>query len=164
MFYVGVIFHNRASKSSIIKNWKICEGNGYYLVPRNRNLPYSGWRSHHAKEKTKVDPDKLVLFEAGELPAENAIRGTPLGPEKKKRKVDEIIIDMRKLIEDGKAEEAWKKYPRNYITYGERLKAMVSQKRDFFKNKGDPHMWVFGYPGTGKTAVLSFVYPNTLIS
>lgn len=159
--HIGVIFHNRASKSSIIKNWRICEGNGYYLVPRNRNLPYSGWRSHHAKIDTKVDPESLILFEAGELPTETVVRGTALGPEEKKRKIDEILIDMRKMIEDGKVEEAWKKYPRNFITYGERLKAMVSQKRDFFKNKGDPHMWVFGYPGTGKTAVLSFVYPNT---
>ena len=39
--HIAVIFHNRASKSSIINNWGIKEGNGYYMVPRNRDLPYT---------------------------------------------------------------------------------------------------------------------------
>lgn len=34
--HIAAIFHNRASKASILKNWGIIEGNGYYLVPRNR--------------------------------------------------------------------------------------------------------------------------------
>ena len=48
--HCAVIFHNRASKASIIKNWGIVEGNGYYLVPRNRELLYSGWKEHNTKE------------------------------------------------------------------------------------------------------------------
>lgn len=66
--HVGVIFHNRVSKRSILKNWNIKEGNGYYLVPRNRDLPYSGWKSHHIKEFSKVDKSKPLLFESGTLP------------------------------------------------------------------------------------------------
>lgn len=159
--HVGVVFHNRSSKSAILKNWGIIEGNGYYLVPRNRDLPYSGWRNHHIKPETKVDPQSLILYENGALPVDVRSRNVEMGPEEKKRKVDEILIDMRAMIEKGDHEEAFKKYPRNYLTYGEKLKAMVSQKRDFFKNNGDPHIWLYGYPGTGKTAVLSFIYPNT---
>ena len=66
--HVAAIFHNRASKSSILKNWGIKEGNGYYLVPRNRDLPYSGWRQHHIKTFSKVDKDKIILYENGSLP------------------------------------------------------------------------------------------------
>jgi hypothetical protein len=159
--HVGVIFNNRASKSSILKNWAIIEGNGYYLVPRNRDLPYSGWKKHHTKEESKTDKESLILFEEGELPLDMKRRNMEMGPEEKKRKVDEILIDMRSMIESGDAEGAFKKYPRNYLTYGEKIKAMVAQKRDFFKTNGDPHIWCYGYPGTGKTAILSFIYPRS---
>ena len=37
----------------------------------------------------------------------------------------------------------------------------MTQKRDFFQSNGNPHIWVYGYPGTGKTAILQYVYPNT---
>ena len=69
--HCAVIFHNRASKASILKNWGIIEGNGYYMVPRDRELPYSGWRNHHTKEFSKINPtapDGLVILEYGELP------------------------------------------------------------------------------------------------
>ena len=155
------IFHNRVSKSAILKNWSIKQGNGYYLVPRNRDLPYSGWRNHHIKAFSKIDPSKCILFEMGDLPEDQKDRkNTSASEEEKKRKVDDILIDMRGLIEGGSEEEAFRKYPRNYLIYGERLKALVVQKRDFFKTNGDPHIWLHGYPGTGKSAVLNYIYPK----
>ena len=56
--HVAAMFVNRVSKRALLKNWGIKEGNGYYLVPRNRDLPYSGWRNHHVKEFSKADPSK----------------------------------------------------------------------------------------------------------
>jgi len=158
--HVCVIFNNRATKSSILKNWKIVEGNGYYLVPRDRSLPYSGWRNHHIKEFSKVDPTKCITFEDGELPADLNQKRVLASDEEKKRKVDEILIDLRSMISDNKEEEAFRKYPRNYLQYGERIKAMVHQKRDFFKSNGDPHIWLYGFAGTGKTTILQLVYPS----
>lgn len=38
--HVAAIFNNRTSKRAILKNWNVKQGNGYYLVPRNRDLPY----------------------------------------------------------------------------------------------------------------------------
>lgn len=157
--HVCAIFCNRVSKASILKNWNIVQGNGYYLVPRNRDLPYSGWRNHHIKSFSKVDPQQLITFEMGELPKDEA-KLVKSSDEEKKRKVDEILIDMRALIEKGEAEEAFAKYPRNYLLYGERIKSMVIQKKDFFKTNGDPHIWLYGYPGSGKSAILSYVYPK----
>lgn len=159
--HVAVIFHNRASKSSILKNWGIIEGHGYYLVPRNRELPYSGWRSHHIKEFSKVDPTKCILYEKGDLPKDiKAKIATQPSELEKKRKLDEILLDMRGLLEEGKDEEAWTKYPRNYLQYGEKIKTLVHQKRDFFKTHRDPNIWLYGYAGTGKTALLAMIYPN----
>lgn len=158
--HVAAIFHNRVSKRSILTNWHIKEGNGYYLVPRNRDLPYSGWRNHHIKEFSKVDKSKHILFEMGTLPQDTQRKRVEASEEEKKRKIDEVLIDMRQLIEGGQEDEAFRKYPRNYLTYGEKLKAMFAQKKSFEKTNGDPHIWLHGYPGTGKTAILSYVYPK----
>lgn len=162
--HVALIYHNRASKRSILKNLGIKEGNGYYLVPRNRNLPYAGWKNHHTKVKSKVDASKLCLYEMGTLPDDKPSEGSTFikrSDEEKKRKVDEILIDMRGLIENGEDEAAFKKYPRTYITYGEKLKALVCQNKDKLQSTGDPHIWLYGGPGAGKTAILSYIYPNT---
>lgn len=159
--HVAAIFYNRVSKRSILTNWKVKEGNGYYLVPRNRDLPYSGWRNHHIKEFSKVDKTKCIIYENGTLPKDIDRKRPEASEEEKKRKIDEILVDMRGLIETNQEEEAFKKYPRNYLIYGEKLKAMFAQKRDFFQTNGDPHIWLHGYPGTGKTAILSYIYPNS---
>ncbi len=159
--HVAAIFNNRVSKSSILKNWEIKQGNGYYLVPRKRDLPYAGWRNHHIKEFSKVDPTQCILLELGQLPDDvAATRQVKASDEEKKRKIDEVLIDMRDLIEKGEHEQAFTKYPRNYLIYGERLRATVTQKRDFFKTNGHPHIWLHGAPGTGKTAILNYVYPQ----
>jgi GTPase SAR1 family protein len=76
-------------------------------------------------------------------------------------KTDDIIKDMRVLIEEGKAETAWEKYPRNYLMYGEKLKSMIHQhKKSFFGKHTDPHLYVYGYPGSGKTSLMKWIYPN----
>jgi len=159
--HVALIFHNRTSKSAILKNFGIDETQGYYLVPRNRQLPYEGWRKHHAKVYSKEDPTKLILFEDGELPVDVKRRAmVPPGPEEKKRKLDDILIEMKDMLNDGKDDECFAKFPRNYLTYGEKIKSMITQKRDFFKEYSDPNIWLYGFAGTGKTAVLAYVYPN----
>jgi len=162
--HVGVMFANRVSKRALLTAWNIKQGNGYYMVPRNRNLPYSGWKNHHCKEFSKVDPTKRVLYEMGSLPKDHAVQGEGFvkrSEEEKKRKIDEVLIDMRGMIEDGNDKEAFKKYPRTYLQYGEKLKALVEQKSDKLKSTGDPHLWVRGNPGCGKSALMQFVYPKT---
>jgi len=161
--HIAAIFNNRASKASILNNFGIKEGNGYYMVPRNREMPYSGWRDHHTKEFSKVNPqadDGLVIYENGELPKDTKRKAPVLRSEiEKKLKTDDIIMDMRSLIEVGKEKEAFEKYPRNFMQYGEKLKTLVSQSRKtFFGKHTDPHMWVWGFPGSGKTAIMNFVY------
>lgn len=159
--HIAAVFCNRVTKSSILKNWGIIEGNGYYLVPRNRDLPYSGWRTHHIKEFSKVDLSETVLFEKGELPEDIKKDIVKRSSEEKKRKLDEILIDMRQMYEENKTEdEIFAKFPRNTILYGARLKAMVKQKANFFGDRVDPNIWLFGFPGTGKTAVMRFLYPD----
>lgn len=161
--HVALLYLNRVSKSSILKNLCVKQGNGYYLVPRAKELPYSGWVKHHKKVETKISSDSLQLFEYGELPQDRVNVNAQIqkrSDEEKKRKLDDIIIEMRDMIEAGQDEEAFRKFPRNYLTYGEKLKARIVQKRDFFKSDGNPHVWLFGGPGEGKTALLQVIYPD----
>lgn len=158
--HVAAIFHNRVSKRAILKNWNVKEGNGYYLVPRNRDLPYSGWKNHHVKEFSKVDKSKSTLYEMGTLPEDLKRKRVEASEEEKKLSINGILIDIRKMLEENKDNEAFEKYPKTFLQYGERLKAMISQKKDYAKHNGDPHVWLYGYPGTGKTAILSYIYPD----
>lgn len=161
--HLCLVYINRVSKASILKNLSIKQGNGYYLVPRARALPYSGWVSHHKKVLTKVDETVLCLYEAGTCPLDKTSPSdqvTKRSDAEKKRKLDDIIIEMKGLIEEGRDDEAFTKFPRNYLTYGEKLKAIIFQKRDFFQTNGDPHVWLMGNPGTGKSALLQLVYPQ----
>lgn len=161
--HVCLVYNNRVTKSAILKNLSIKQGNGYYLVPRNKDLPYSGWVKHHKKTETKVSPDSLFLYEYGELPQDRpsaSAQITKRSDEEKKRKLDDIIIEMKTLIEEGNEKEAFTKFPRNYLTYGEKLKSMIHQRRDFFTTNADPHVWLNGNPGTGKSALLQVIYPK----
>lgn len=162
--HVAVIFETVHSKRSILQGWNIKTGNGYYLVPRNRNLPLAGWRAHHTKEFSKLDPSQPILLEYGTLPNDRAPNGqstfTKRSEEEKKRKIDDVLIEMRADIEAGREAEAFKKFPRTYLQYGEKIKALTLQRRDKLTSDGHPHMWVHGPAGCGKSAVLSFVYPD----
>lgn len=164
--HAAVIFHNRASKASIIKNWHIVEGNGYYMVPRDRELPYSGWRDHHIKEFSKINPtapDGLIIYEYGELPKDTNKRKAPVlrSESEKKLKLDDCIKHMRELIEAGQEKEAFNIYPRSFITYGEKIKALISQKKTQCEGKHlGPHIYLFGYPGSGKTSLMQFIFPG----
>lgn len=167
--HIAAIYHNNITKSAIVKNWNILEGHGYYLVPRNRDLPYKGWREHHTKAFSKVDPnpEKHVLYEAGELPRDEGQGVKRKGDcvtrseKEKKLKTDEVIIEIRKLLEAGKKEEAFEQYPLNYLRYGEKISSLIEQKRQsYFGTIADPHLYVHGFPGTGKTSLLQFLYPR----
>lgn len=149
--HVAVVFESVHSKLSILVGWKIKQGNGYYLVPRNKNLPLSGWRAHHIKEFSKVDKTKPILLEFGTLPQDRAPNGqatfTARSTEEKKRKIDDVLIEMRGMIESGDDNGAFKKFPRTYLQYGEKIKALTLQKRDKLTSDGHPHMWYVVQPG-----------------
>ena len=161
--HVCLQYNNRVTKSSILKNLCIKQGNGYYLVPRKRDLPYTGWIEHHSKTQTKIDPTQLVLYEYGTRPVDKVVSEAQVvkrSDEEKKRKLDEIIMEMKTLIEEGKEDESFRKFPRNHLTYGEKIKSMIMQKRDFFQTQANPHIWLWGNPGSGKSAILQVVYPE----
>lgn len=57
---------NKSQALSLLRPIRI--GVKEYATPRNRAWPYYGWRIHHTKLETKVDPDVRILYEYGTLP------------------------------------------------------------------------------------------------
>ena len=45
--------------------------------------------------------------------------------------------------------------------WGEKIKSTLKQRRVTACNEGNPNLWVSGFPGTGKTAILAFIYPES---
>lgn len=184
--HVAAVFVNRTSKRAILKNWNIvrhavrhdlmwiAERREWLLSrtkePRSPLLVRAvlrltiticrGWKNHHTKAFSKVDPNKLVLFETGTLPTDLKRQRVEASEEEKKRKIDEILIEMKGMLEEGKDDECFNKFPKHTLMYGEKLKSTLKQRRIEACNEGNPHLWVTGYPGTGKTAILHYIYPN----
>ncbi|KAH9124338.1 hypothetical protein LEN26_008350 [Aphanomyces euteiches] len=161
--HIALILHDRMTSQAILKKWNVDRSLSFYMVPRNRELSYEGWKKHHTKEFSKKDPAQLITLEKGELPSDGKRKAEYQcrSEEEKKMKTDDVIREMKTLIESGKSEEAFTKYPRNYMMYGEKLKSMISQKKKTFFGKFlDPHLYVYGFPGSGKTSIIKFLYPG----
>src|SRR5512137_1243632 len=161
--HIALILHERMTGNAILNHWNVNRALSFYMKPRPRSLPYQGCRQHHMKAYSKKDPNQLCIIERGELPEDAKRKFQVLRSEcEKKMKTDDVIRDMRQLIESGNEKDAFEKYPRNFMMYGEKLKAMVLQKKKtFFGKHTDPHVYLYGQPGTGKTSLLNFLYPKT---
>ena len=158
--HLCIVTPNPVTRAYILKHFEIKRN--YYLVGRNRSLPVSGWREHHTKVSTKIDPNQLLLFEAGELPADTSRVFTLRSSEEKKRKVDEVIREIHGMLKRQETEEKiFEMYPRNWMMYGEKIKSMMVQRMDYFKQNGNPHMWIYGSAGCGKSSLVSYIYPKS---
>ena len=158
--HVAVVTANALARSTVLSMLGI--KSGYYCVPRNRTKSIAGWREHHIKPETKIDGNILSLYEAGELPADTKQVWTLRSDEEKKRSVDEILRQIYDDLCAGKSEEElFKLYPRNWTMYGEKVKSMCVQRKDFFKTNGDPHIWLHGKAGYGKSSLIAYIYPKS---
>lgn len=131
----------------------------YYIGKRNPFASFSGWRNHHAKDRTKVGKD-LVAYEAGEAPKEysNQLlkRGSP-----GKMKQDDMLREIMQLFSQGKKDQAFQDYPALTLRYHAQITALV-------KNRNTPpssidhskRLWIYGPPGTGKSAYVAWKYPK----
>ena len=106
-----------------------------------------GRRSPRTRSAFRVSASSLKIVLTLRLKSKN------FRMKKRKRKLDDIIIEMKGMIEDGQDDEAFRKFPRNYLTYGEKLKSIIHQKRDFFRLTATPAL-ALGGPGEGKSALL----------
>ncbi|TMW64182.1 hypothetical protein Poli38472_012804 [Pythium oligandrum] len=149
------------------KNLNILPKNGYSLVGRDRNQPYSRWRDHHLKEFSKVNPERLCLLELGVLP-KDAKSMPAASKEERKRKAtgtyDELIGGIWKDAEEGKI-DITQKYRKISLQalfrFEHHVKSRIDQARDLRETgPRNPHIWLWGSSGHGKSSIMNFVYPT----
>ncbi|GMF47367.1 unnamed protein product [Phytophthora fragariaefolia] len=111
-------------------------------------------------QEIKDENQRHLLYDQGVPPTDTAGVELPTqkrSQEEKKRKMNDIIIETKELIEQGREKEVFTKFPKSFLTCGENLKALVTKKGLFQDN---PHIWNKGAPGSGKSDILQVGYPS----
>ena len=97
----------------------------------------------------------------GELPQDLKRKRVDASEEEKKLKLDDILKLMRVMLEaDEDEDNIFQRFPKYSLLYLEKIKSTMKQRRVTAFHEGNPHLWVSGFPGTGKTAIMNFIYPN----
>ena len=131
----------------------------YYLAKRNPFASFTGWRNHHAKEATKVD-EEIVSLEWGEPPKEYASQLLKKG-EPGKLKQDDMLREIMQLFAQGKKDIAFQEYPALTLRYHAQITAMVKTRKELpAAIDHTPRLWIWGEPGTGKSAYIAWKYPK----
>lgn len=103
---------NRCTALSAVRPIKV--GNKEYCTIRNRKFSYFGWRVHHNKINTKIDPSKRMLYEYGVCPPDKwsseLIERTnkvllQFGCDNDKKAWTELRTELRSNMKDVKAIE-----------------------------------------------------------
>ena len=109
-----------------------------------------------------MDQAGLCLYEKGELPQDLKRKRVEASEGEKKLKLDEVLKVMKNDLVEGVDDDViFEKYPKTFLMWGEKLKSTLKQRQVEACHEGNPHIWLTGYPGTGKTALLTYVYPKT---
>lgn len=120
---------NKSQALSLLRPIRI--GMKEYGVPRNKTWSYYGWKIHHMKAETKINPNERILYEYGTLPPD-------IWSEKK-------IISTTKVVNkfgcpNDKME--WKRTLqriREDVTESKRLERNVFQEMEIAKQHYEKH-------------------------
>lgn len=166
--HVAVIFKERRSQMAIYKSWGVdTDKYAYWGDQRNPAFPYSGWWDHHTKEFSKIskDPKDWCLFKRGQLPSDYNKKRKYVVASKDEVSLtaDERTRKIKEMFAEGASDkEVFERFPNAWVRMGARIKGLArAGERHVEKEKSSlPHLWVWGEPGTGKTQVIKWLFPE----
>ena len=173
--HIALVLCNRTSKNSIIKKliWNRYKNLGYYIEPRDKSLPISGWISYHSKRETKLDPESGLILQMGTPPQDSQ--------DYRKRANSEISTDQEEAIEAPLKMSKYAQWKRKlflikmnkmdlldqefpgfqYSTMGKNMIIKEGKQNQLKPLEGDlENVIIYGPTGTGKSSSISFLYPN----
>lgn len=166
--HICIILHTPNTRRAVVAGFRFgryltgsqaAETRSYYLAKRNPFASFTGWRNHHAKEKTKVGED-CVAAEFGEPPREygnQLIEKGTVG----KMKQDDMLREIMSLFAQGKKDQAFQEYPALTLRYHAQITAMVKNRNELpVEIDHSKRLWIWGGPGTGKSAYIAWKYPR----
>lgn len=166
--HVALILHTPNTRRAVVHSLRLSralvgaragEPRSYYVAKRNPFASFTGWRNHHAKEKTKVS-EEYIAAEFGEAPREygnQLIEKGSVG----KMKQDDMLREIMSLFAQGKKDQAFQEYPALTLRYHAQITAMVKSRLELpTEIDHSKRMWIYGGPGTGKSAYVAWKYPK----
>lgn len=162
--HIALILRSPTTRRSVVHHLGLSKySNGlersYYLGKRNPFASFTGWRNHHSKDRTKVGKE-LVAYEAGEAPKEYGNQLLKRG-EAGKMKQDDMLREIMQLFSQGKKDQAFQDFPALTLRYHAQITALVkSRVTPPEKIDHSKRLWIFGPPGTGKSAYVAWKYPK----
>jgi hypothetical protein len=166
--HVALILHTPNTRRAVVYSLRLSralvgtragEPRSYYISKRNPFASFTGWRNHHSKEKTKVGQD-YIACEFGEAPKEygnQLIEKGGCG----KMKQDDMLREIMQLFSQGKKDQAFQEYPALTLRYHGQITAMVKSRLELpTEIDHSKRMWIYGGPGTGKSAYVAWKFPK----
>ena len=166
--HLALILHTPNTRRAVVHSLRLSralvgpragEPRSYYISKRNPFASFTGWRNHHAKEKTKVCEDYIAL-EFGEAPKEYGNQLMEKGSVGK-MKQDDMLREIMSLFAQGKKDQAFQEYPALTLRYHAQITAMVKTRNELpTEIDHTKRLWIHGGPGTGKSAFVAWKYPK----
>lgn len=166
--HVALILHTPNTRRAVVHSLRLSralvgaragEPRSYYIAKRNPFASFTGWRNHHAKEKTKIG-EEYISCEFGEAPREygnQLIEKGGCG----KMKQDDMLREIMQLFSQGKKDQAFQEYPALTLRYHGQITAMVKSRNELPSEiDHSKRLWIYGGPGTGKSAFVAWKYPR----
>ena len=166
--HVALILHTPNTRRAVVHSLRLSralvgtragEPRSYYCAKRNPFASFTGWRNHHSKEKTKVC-EEYISAEFGEAPREygnQLIEKGSVG----KMKQDDMLREIMSLFAQGKKDQAFQEYPALTLRYHAQITAMVKSRLELpTEIDHSKRMWIYGGPGTGKSAYVAWKFPK----
>ena len=166
--HVALILHTPNTRRAVVHSLRLSralvgaragEPRSYYCAKRNPFASFTGWRNHHAKEKTKVG-EEYIACEFGEAPREygnQLIEKGGCG----KMKQDDMLREIMQLFSQGKKDQAFQEYPALTLRYHGQITAMVKSRLELpTEIDHTKRLWIYGGPGTGKSAYVAWKFPR----
>lgn len=166
--HVALILHTPNTRRAVVHSLRLSralvgaragEPRSYYISKRNPFASFTGWRNHHAKEKTKVGQD-YISCEFGEAPKEYGNQLMEKGTVGK-MKQDDMLREIMQLFSQGKKDQAFQEYPALTLRYHGQITAMVKSRLELpTEIDHSKRIWIYGGPGTGKSAYVAWKFPK----
>ena len=166
--HVALILHTPNTRRAVVHSLRLSralvgtragEPRSYYCAKRNPFASFTGWRNHHSKEKTKIS-EEYISCEFGEAPREygnQLIEKGGCG----KMKQDDMLREIMQLFSQGKKDQAFQEYPALTLRYHGQITAMVKSRNELpTEIDHSKRLWIYGGPGTGKSAFVAWKYPR----
>ncbi len=145
------------------KKWPVV--NKLYLLDENSKKNYTGWylqpvySTSSPIKNIEYCTKSGVLFEFGNRPSDD-VNVRELGAKATQARAKEKWQQMIKLAKNQEWEKLEADFPYEWISQGAKLKSLyLIQRVPDYREHGN-HLWIYGTPGTGKSAYVEAFYPN----